>query len=97
MRQFDIVKREIPDTFYPCIANECAKIFGGDILARDEDGISNLNYIGGTAGWNTAFKRACENLDIQWLYDYYNKLSWWDSDLFDDNIINEIEEMLYVD
>ena len=41
--------------------------------------------------WEKALNSTCKSLDMMWLIKYYEELPWYDSDLFD----GEIEEELY--
>ena len=43
-----------------------------------------LVYFEGTVGWVDAFKCACQKYNIEDVFAYYDKLEWYDSDLFDD-------------
>lgn len=86
------IKKKIPDAFYLALGGECISIFGiPEILSYDEDGIFLLNYYGSTTGWDRAIKTTCKKLDMQWLYEYYSSLEWYESDLFDDEIVDEVE------
>ena len=83
----DDILAKIPEHFWPAFAGELVSVFGHDLFetyeSKDGGTESGLYYIGGTAGWNVALKMTCWKLNIDWLYDYYYKLEWYDSDLFD--------------
>ena len=86
------VLEKIPDYFWPAFAGELLSVFGLHIYQKN-DGINyDLYHISGTMGWNVAFKMACNKVGIQWLYQYYDALQWWESDQFD----GEIEDLLIV-
>ena len=46
----------------------------------------------GTCGWGDAFKCACQKYDMEDVFAYYDKLEWYDSDLFDDEFASLIVE-----
>ena len=46
----------------------------------------------GTCGWVDAFKCACQKYNMEDVFAYYNKLEWYDSDLFDDEFANLLVE-----
>lgn len=81
---------KIPSHFWPAFAGELISTFGLMIFDKDEDGFCELDCISSTNGWNAALRMTCTKLDMKWLYDYYDKLEWWQSDMFD----GEIEDLL---
>ena len=85
----DILEK-IPEHFWPALAGELVSVFGPTIFEYNiyEDGTRDypFEYISGTAGWHLALKMTCRKLDIDWLYEYYKKLEWYDSDKFDSEI-----------
>lgn len=85
----DILSK-IPEYFYPAFAGELVSVFGRGIFEETDDMGRALNYHSGTNGWNVALKSTCHRLDIDWLYIYYDKLTWWESDMFD----GEIEDLV---
>lgn len=87
----DIISK-IPDYFWPAIAGELCSVFGPDIFVKPECGMYGLFFISSTAGWNAALKVTCHKLDMMWLYEYYDKLQWWESDMFDGEIESLIVE-----
>lgn len=36
-----------------------------------------------TVGWGKSFKYACQKYNLEYVWVYYDKLEWYDSDLFD--------------
>lgn len=80
------VKAKIPDYFYFAFAGELFSVFGLEAFQKDECGLCRIEYCSGTAGWSAAFKMTCKKLDIMWLWEYWNSLEWYDSDLFDGEI-----------
>lgn len=84
------IKRKIPAHFYITLAEKLRDTFGSAIFEQDEYGTYGLSYVSGTAGWYTALEATCHKLDMRWLLGYYNSLAWYDSDLFDAEIENEI-------
>ena len=55
----------------------------GGIDLDDEETWIN---IGGTMGWDYAFSQACAATNLPTLYEYYNALDWFDSDMFDGDV-----------
>lgn len=51
-----------------------------------------LIYFESTCGWVDAFKYACQKYDMEDVFMYYNKLEWYDSDLFDDEFAGLLVE-----
>lgn len=86
-KKFDDVISEIPDYFYPAFAGEIVAVFGTNVLKPSEDGESPLFYISGTSGWNAALRMACKKLGLSDLWDWYDKLEWYDSDDFDGELV----------
>lgn len=86
-KNFDDVISEIPDYFYPAFAGELVAVFGANVLKPSEDGESPLFYISGTSGWNQALRMACKKLGLSDLWNWYNKLYWYDSDIFDGELV----------
>ena len=83
------IKNRIPDYFYVAMAGELVSVFGVWILQFHEDlGYYDLDC--GTGGWVEAFRATCRKLDMQWLMEYYTTLDWFDGDLFDGEIEDEI-------
>ena len=50
------------------------------------------DFDSGTYGWYAAFWMACKKLDMMWLAKYRNTLEWYDSDIFDGIIEEEMVE-----
>ena len=67
---------------------ELTGIFGRGIFEEDECYGGIIVYHSGTNGWNLALKTTCDKLDMDWLYIYYDHLSWWESDMFDGELEN---------
>lgn len=89
------IKDKIPDYFYIAMAGELVSIFGEDVLDKyDGYELYAFEYHESTAGWVAAFKATCKKLSMDWLYDYWDKLEWYDSDWFDGEIGNEIINIL---
>ena len=80
----DILSK-IPPYFWAAFAGELVSVFAPDILIKDEDDpdYSVLDYVTGTAGWNVALECTCHKLNMDWLYEYYSNLVWYESDMFD--------------
>lgn len=85
------ILEKIPQHFWPAFAGELVSTFGLMIFEKEEGSdFYALNYVSSTSGWNAALRITCNKLDIKWLFDYYDKLEWWQSDMFD----GEFEELL---
>ena len=86
----DDIKRRIPDYFYYALGGECVSIMGADALIRDKDGLSRLEYSARTAGYVEAFRMTCKKLNMDWLFEYWDNLPWYQSDIFDGEISDEV-------
>jgi hypothetical protein len=86
------ILEKIPDYFWAAFAGELVSINGPEIFNADPEFGRVLSYCTGTCGWNWAIKMTCQKLDMIWLYEYYRKLEWWESDMFD----GEFEDLLVV-
>ena len=79
------------------MGGELVSIFGTEVLVPEdkndeinENTVYGIDFITSTSGWYEAFKATCKKLDLQWLLDYHETLEWYKSDLFDDEIAQEI-------
>ena len=82
---------KIPQHFWPAFAGELVSTFGLMVFEKEEGSdFYALNYVSSTNGWNAALRMTCNKLDMKWLFDYYDKLEWWQSDMFD----GEFEDLL---
>ena len=86
----DEIKSRIPEYFYYALGGECVSIMGAYALIRDEDGLSYLDYAAGTYGYVEAFRMTCKKLDMNWLFEYRDNLPWYQSDIFDGEISDEV-------
>lgn len=84
----ECIKSNIPEDFYFVFLGFILGILGMPVKIEIGE---YLCYMGGTVGWNKAFARACAVLNLPWLKEYYDDLEWYDSDLFDGEIADEIE------
>lgn len=89
----------IPDTAYLL---QCDN--DGNYIPINEDDYSYkdqidfyLTNLGGTYGWNTAFKAACDQCGIMDIYDDYAKMNWVYSDTFDGYIADKMIDVLFAD
>lgn len=86
------IKDRIPSYFYQALAGELFSVFGWrlgiQMFTDKEYGNGYYNLDSGSGGWYVAFEETCRKLDMQWLFDYWKSLEWYDSDIFD----GEIEE-----
>ena len=91
------IKEKIPEYFYYAMGGELVSIFGVEVLTPEdkndvinENTVYEIDFVTSTSGWYEAFKATCKKLDLQWLLDYHETLDWYKSDLFDDEIAQEI-------
>lgn len=80
---------KIPQHFWPAFAGELVSTLGLGVFDKEND-YYVLYDVSGTFGWNAAFRMTCNKLEMKWLYEYYDKLEWWESDRFD----SEVEDLL---
>ena len=89
------IKSRIPDYFYFAMTGELFSSFGyynSIQMFTDTSEFNGLHNLGATSqGWFVAFMMTCKKLDMLWLLDYYKSLEWYDSDIFDSEIEDEIE------
>jgi len=80
------IKALMSDQFLKDFKLELHKIFP---ISDDATYWSDYSHVATTFGWNQAFNKACEKHGSNGvgLQRYYNKLPWYDSDLFDDEML----------
>lgn len=88
----DLIFANLPNYFWSAFAGELVSVFGIDIFEKDEDGLTPLDYMGGTSGWAVALWSVCHRLDIRWFYEWYDALDWMDSDEFDSDLLDELNK-----
>lgn len=82
-----------PDDFWKVLASELAQVFGNDIFDKYEDiGTRQVVFLTSTIGWAKAFMKTCRDFELIDILEYYNKLEWYDSDVFDDEICSLLEK-----
>ena len=86
----DEIKSRIPEYFYYALGGEYVSIMGADALIRDKDGLSHLDYDAGSSGYAEAFRMTCKKLNMNWLFEYWDSLPWYQSDIFDGEISDEV-------
>lgn len=92
------IKEKIPEYFYYAMGGELQAIHAGTNIFQkwripdeeDEEKAYYYDLDSSTGAWVEAFRATCRKLDMQWLYDYYKTLEWYDSDIFDGEIETEI-------
>ena len=82
----DEIKEKIPVEFYIALAGEITSIFGFGVWETHEN-ISVIDFIAGTNGLEYAIRETCEKLGLNWLWEYYESLQWYESDQFDDEVV----------
>lgn len=88
----DEIFAKLPDYFWSAFAGELVAVFSIYIFEKDEDGLTPLDYMGGTSGWAVALWSVCHRLDIDWFYEWYDALDWMDSDEFDSDLLDELNK-----
>lgn len=86
------VINDIPEYFWAAFVGELCGIFGPCILERVDDSWYFIQDSTGTSGWHTAFKAACFKTECDWLYLYWEGLSWMEGDKFGSEIANMVVE-----
>lgn len=90
----DNILEKIPDYFWPALAGELVSVFSPSVFDKEDTDVYQLDFVCGTAGFDRAFHMTCRKLDLMWLYDYRNRLEWYDYDMFDseisDSLINNV-------
>ncbi len=91
----DEIYTRIPNHFYTALAGELFSVFGWEgsrwmFYPKKDPGYSDL--ASSSAGWVMAFKATCRKLKMAWLIEYYDSLPWYDSDVFDGIMEQEIRE-----
>ena len=87
------IKDQIPEYFYIAFAGEIFSVYGWE-RSRDmfypekDEGYADL--ASSPFAWFQAFKATCRKLEVEWLLEYYETLPWYDSDVFDGIIEQEI-------
>lgn len=79
---------------YEAIENGKAPHYLENYSYRDQIDFE-LTYEGGTGGWHNALKTTCWLLYMESLLNTYNKLSWMNSDYFDEWVSDKIIEYLF--
>ena len=84
---------KIPEYFWAGFVGELVSVFGLDLFDKvDDEECVGADFVTGTSGWNYAFRAACDKLNLEWLFDYYDKLDWMRSDVFDGEILDKVLE-----
>lgn len=77
----------IQDEFWNNFRHELYMIGG---LSLCEEFCYSALDSGGTAGWTVAMYNTCKISSCLWLFEYYNSLQWYESDIFDRIVSEEI-------
>lgn len=88
------IEVKIPSYFIASFAGELVSVFGRDIFLIDPEGNYNVWWYTGKGGWRDAFQAVCKKLNLEWLYEYREKLEWYDSDNFDYIIAERVCDFL---
>lgn len=89
------IKERIPEKFYQNLRNEIICVFGKDAFDRFDnlEEFSFSDYIIGTFGMECAIKAVCKKLGLDWLFEYYDSLDWYQSDQFDSEMIEGVKKI----
>lgn len=87
------IKNLITDDFLNEFLYQLIRITGISPYDFVDDGIG---YLPGTGGWYAAFGKACIDTNNKKLFDYKNSLEWYDSDIFDSEIIWTLIEKEFI-
>lgn len=94
------IKGLIPDKYYDAEYDD-----EGNLIESDCEDYSYRNqldyyltYMCGTVGWDLAFKLACSQCGLEsTLYKYYSEMDWIESDYFDEKIVIEMLNVLFLE
>lgn len=84
------IKSKIPEYFYYAFGGELLSVFGKDFLTKDDSGNYPLDFSSSSQGYSVAFDMTCKKLDMMWLKEYRDSLPYYDSDLFDGEIDEQV-------
>ena len=89
----------IPDKYYDAQYDDDGNLIEpkeGTYSYRDQIDFYLIG-LGGTGGWSTAFKEACDQCGLMDIYDDYAHMNWVYSDIFDGYIADRMLEVLFDD
>lgn len=87
------IKILITDRFLKEFLYQIIRIAGISPYDFADEGIE---YVTGTCSWYVAFGKACIDTDNKKLFDYRNSLEWYDSDIFDGELINILIDRKFI-
>lgn len=76
----EVVKAEFKAHILKCFLKELIDVFD---IKHEVTMCNTIAHLEGTYGWYEAFKKMCVNYGLEDILAYYDKLEWYDSDLFD--------------
>ena len=79
------IKAEFTKEFMAYFLARLAIIFDLDESMLCSEYLFNLES---TNGWEKSFKCACQKYNLEYVFVYYDQLEWYDSDLFDDELLS---------
>ena len=83
----DDIRTMIPTEFYTYLKQQLISIFGEFIFKQldiiDDESTYGVDYIMSTGGWVEAVRQTCIKLNLDWLLNYYDTLLWYEADIFD--------------
>lgn len=96
----DITRYEIPseilsrftEQFYRRLHELLGEIFCMEDIYQIDEATDEpmIVYFVSTCGWAEAFENSCRECELNDVLAYYDKLQWYESDLFDDQIYEEM-------
>ena len=90
--QIDSLIDSIPEPFYYGLLGELVSIFGPTILSPIDKSYYDFNS--GTAGWFEAMRMTCKKLHIEWIFEKYQEMPWYDSDVLDGRIEEKLSALM---
>lgn len=86
------IDKKIPSYFYAALAGELFSVYGIEYFIKDEDGDYLFEYSSATFGFYEALQATCRKLDLEWFYEYWRSLPWYDFDMLGDIILDRIKK-----
>lgn len=82
----------IPEMFYYALLGECVAMLGQNYYTSNNE--IEFDFDTGTAGWAAALYATCKKLDMEWLYNEWTLMPYYDSDTLDAQIEEKLICML---
>lgn len=79
------LKEKLPDEFFGILLTKLVKIFPNCLKP-----LIFYDLHSSSAGWHEALEETCNELKVNWVLDYWNAQPWYNSDILDGVIEDEI-------